>query len=154
MTTEQTSGSKLRDELEAAIRKRQDAELRDALAAVETLEKYGVSVTISGKVVHHAGTLKQRKPRKPARKLKHKASKNLAGESLPDAIDRVLTAQNDWLKVTEIAKILQAEGRSFGATRPDTLVSSTIGRRAAALGWINDGHKPRRWRKFKGGQSS
>ena len=140
--TEQTA---LRKAVESALQRRHDEDLQKALAAVEVLETLGVSVRLDGEALESV------RPRAAPRRTRRPKRGH---ESLADAIDRVLVAEDRWMTVVEIGRALVAEGRDFGKSRPEAFISSVVTRRAESRGWIHDDKRPKRWRKAKGGGST
>ena len=81
---------------------------------------------------------------RPARSI------SASGETLPQAIDRILIASNRKLLVNDIVAQLDSEGREFPKkARKDTLVRGALNRCKVQYDWGCAGRKPRKWFKKK-----
>lgn len=130
----------LKQRLADNLRKRMDADMQRGMEAIQVLAKLGIQVRLD-------------EPLTLSKKARAHRIKN-PKETLPDAIARVLaSAGSTGLTVSGIAAQLSAEGRDFGSTRPEALISSALARRHKAMGWISEGERPQRWRT-KGGDST
>lgn len=132
--------------------------LQGVLQTLDWMEAHGVSPDDIIAKLEHPGRARPAPAIQATRRIRingsvrPRSTRSVAasGETLPQAIDRILIASDRRLFVTDIVAQLDAEGREFPKkARKDTLVRGALNRCKSEYDWGCVGKKPRKWFKKK-----